>query len=159
MYASLTFSLLFSNILEALTAHLSLALHSEALYKSPLCTPRTLHITTPLLSLPLSHTYFKHLQYISLSLYTPSTLQITAMPRSLALSLHIHIYICIYMCTYITSLSLSALEALYKSPLCLARLLSLCIYIYIYIYIHVYIHWCVPRALSLYCKKKNPQRT
>jgi len=158
VYASLTFSLLFSNILEALTAHLSLALHSEALYKSPLCTPRTLHITTPLLSLPLSHTYFKHLQYISLSLYTPSTLQVTAMPRSLALSLHIHIYIYIHVYIYYISLSLCTRNTL-QITAGLARLLSLCIYIYIYIYIHVYIHWCVPRSLSLSCKKKNPQRT
>jgi hypothetical protein len=80
------------------------------------------------------------------------------------------------------SLSLSTLQAFYKSPLCLARSLSLCtrstlqitavprslalslhihiyIYIYIYIYIHVYIHWCVPRSLSLSLAKKKELTT
>ena len=49
----------FSNILHALTAHLSLSL----------CTPSTLQMTTPLLSLPQAlSNIFEHLQHVSLSL-------------------------------------------------------------------------------------------
>ena len=54
-----------------------------------------------------------YIYYISLSLCTRSTLQITAVPRSLALSLYIHIYIYIYTCVHTlvcASRSLSLLQ-------------------------------------------------
>jgi len=91
-------------------------------------------MTTPLLSLPpaLSNIFRALTAHLSLSLSLHSKLFTNHRCASLARSL-------------------SALEALYKSPLCLARLLSLCIYIYIYICIYIYtcVHTlvCAPLAL------------
>jgi len=107
--ASLAHSLSLSNIFQALTVQISLALHSKHCTNHN-STPQAL---TDQYTLPLAHSLPNMLQaltaHLSLSLCTRSTLQITAAPRSLALSLHIHIYI--YTCVHtLVCASLSLLQ-------------------------------------------------